>query len=75
MTKKKRIIRFITYYRMLTVKPRGELRKLISDACEYKGGTFDYKMKNQNYSELEIDAIEKVIEEYKKKQNGKTEVL
>jgi len=75
MTKKKRIIRFITYYRMLRVKPRGELRKLISDTCEYKGGTFDYKMNNQNYSELEINAIEKVIEDYKNKEDGKIKVL
>lgn len=72
MTKKKRIIRFITYYRMQKVKHRGKLRELISAACEFKGGTFDYKMEHQNYSEFQLIAIEKIIQDHK---DGKIEVL
>jgi len=72
MTKNKRIIRFITYYRTQKYKHRGKLRELISEACEFKGGTFDYKMENQNYSELQLTAIEKIIQDHK---DGKIEVL
>jgi len=72
MTKKKQIIRFITYYRLQDVKQKGRLRELISETCEFKGGTFDYKMKNHNFSVLEISAIEKIIQDHK---DGKTEML
>ncbi|MFZ4583110.1 MAG: hypothetical protein ACOYM7_10715 [Paludibacter sp.] len=72
MSKNKRIIRFITYYRLQTVKHRGKLRELISEACEFKGGTFDYKILNKNYSELELSAIEQIITNHK---DGKIEVL
>ena len=72
MTKKKRIIRFITYYRLQPTKVKGKLRDLISESCEFKGGTFDYKMKNGNYKELQLIAIEKIIQDHK---DGKIEVL
>ena len=72
MTKKNRIIRFITYYRTQTTKVKGKLREVIIETCEFKGGTFDYKIKNKNYSELEITAIEKIIQDHK---DGKIEVL
>ena len=62
---KKRIMRFITYYRALTTKKRGELIKLINEGCGFKGGTFYYKLTNKNYSILQIDAIEKIVETYK----------
>lgn len=70
--KKKRIIRFITYYKLQKVRHRGKLRELICEACEYKGGTFDYKIENRNYSDLELTAIEKIIQDHK---DGKIEVL
>ena len=62
---KKRIMKFITYYRGLKTKKRGEIKKLISDECGFKGGTFYYKLDNMNYDRLQIAAIEKVVENYK----------
>ena len=72
MTLKKRILRFITYYRLLPVKERGVLRRSICEECEFKGGTFDYKMKHLNYSELQLRTIESLIPEH---QDGKITVL
>lgn len=65
MKKKTRILRVITYYRIQPWKIRGELRKLISRACEFKGGTFDYKMKYKNFSELELTEIENIFKNHK----------
>lgn len=72
MTKKTRIIRFITYYRTQPVRIRGKLRELIIEACEYKGGTFDYKLRNQNYLEPELKSIEKILQDHK---DGKIKML
>jgi hypothetical protein len=72
MTKKKRIIRFITYYRLLPSGVKGQLKTLIEDACEFKGGTFGYKLKNGNYSELQLREIETIIQNHK---DGKIEML
>lgn len=72
MTKKTRIIRFITYYKLQPNGVKGILRKLIEEECEFKGGTFGYKLVNRNYSALELTAIEKIIQDYK---DGKIEVL
>jgi len=62
---KKRIMKFITYYRSLTTKNRGVLIKLISEACSFKGGTFHYKLTNKNYSQLQIETIEKIVTIFK----------
>lgn len=72
MTRNKRILRFITYYRLLPVKQKGELRAKICEECEFKGGTFDYKMKHLNYSELQLRQIESLIPDH---QNGKITML
>ena len=62
---KKRIMKFITYYRGLKTKQKGDLKALIITECDISGSAFHYKMENLNYSKLEIDAIEKVIEKFK----------
>jgi len=73
-TQKKRIMRFITYYRGLKTKLKGELKAVIIKECDISGSAFHYKMENLNYSKLEIDAIEKEIEKFKEteklKENG-----
>ncbi len=72
MTKKTRIIRFITYYKVQPNGVKGMLKTQIETTCELKGGTFGYKLKNKNFSELEIVAIEKIIQDHK---DGKITVL
>lgn len=65
MTKKQRIIRFITYYKMRVNYQKGYLKSIISEICEYKGNTFNYKLNHKNYKIPEIDKIEKIIQAYK----------
>lgn len=72
MSEKKRIIRFITYYKLQKNNHKGKLKELICEACGYKGGTFDYKIEHQNYKNLELTAIEKIIQDHK---DGKIKVL
>lgn len=72
MTQNKRIISVITYYHLQRWKERGKLRKLISEKCEFKGGTFDYRITKEIFSDLELDAIEKIIQDHK---DGKIKVL
>jgi 6-phosphofructokinase len=62
---KKRIMKFITYYRGLKTKKHGELKELISNECGFRGGTFYYKLEHENYDKLQIAAIERVVENYK----------
>lgn len=84
MTKKQRIIRFITYYKTRINSQKGYLKSIISEICEYKGNTFNYKLNHRNYKIPEIEKIEKIIEAYKNKtienliqdyRNGKIKVL
>ena len=72
MNRKQRILRFITYYRCIPSRERGKVRKLICEACEFKGGTFDYKVKHLNYFEWQLNAIERIIQDHK---DGKIEML
>jgi len=69
---KKRIMKFITYYRTLSTKKRGVLMKLIKNGCGFKGGTFYYKFNNKNYSKLEIDAIENIVNKYQEDESKKS---
>lgn len=63
--KKKRKITVISYYRLLKLKQKSQLKKIIMETCDWSESTFHYKMENQNFEKLEIEAIEKIISEFK----------
>jgi len=62
---KKRKITVISYYRLLKHKQKSQLKKLIMEVCDWSESTFHYKMENQNFEKLEIEATEKIINEFK----------
>jgi len=63
--KKKRILRFTTYYKLLNSHEKSDIKKIICERCEFKGSTFYYKMNNLNYSGPEIEIIETIINQHK----------
>jgi hypothetical protein len=63
--KKKRILRFTTYYKLLKPRDKSQIKSIICDKCEFKGSTFYYKLNNLNYSGLEIEIIETIVNNYK----------
>lgn len=62
---KKRKITVISYYRLLKHKQKSQLKKAIMETCGWSESTFHYKMENQNFEKLEIEATEKIISEFK----------
>lgn len=65
MTKKQRIIRFITYYKCQLKTDKGIIKESICAKCNYKGSTFTYKFNNKNFSMSEVEAIEEIIQNHK----------
>ena len=63
---KKRILNFITYYRLLPLKCKGALRIAIENKCQFSGGTFYYRLRIMKFTHIEVAAIESVISKHKK---------
>lgn len=51
------------YYGLLKSE-RSELRIKISEACGWAYGTFYYKLKHGNFSKLEFEAIQSIVDDY-----------
>lgn len=64
-TEKKRKTTVISYYRALKHKQKSQIKKVIMDVCGWSESTFHYKMENSNFEKLEIEAVEKIITDYK----------
>jgi len=62
---KKRKITVISYYRLLRLKQKGKIKEVIMETCGWSESTFQYKMVNQNFDKLELEATEKIIDEFK----------
>jgi O-phosphoseryl-tRNA(Cys) synthetase len=62
---KKRKITVISYYRLLKHKQKGKIKEVIMETCGWSESTFQYKMVNSNFDKLELEATEKIINEFK----------
>lgn len=62
---KKRIMKFIDYYRGLKNKLKSELRSRILFECDFAENTFYYKLDHMNYSRPQVDMIEKIYLKFK----------
>lgn len=51
----------IDYYQKLSVKEKSDFIKQVQEATEMASSTFFYKIKNDSFTKLEREAIERII--------------
>ena len=64
-TEKSRKITVINYYRLLDRKQKSQLKAQVIDRTGWAEPTFGYKMREQNFTKLELEAIELIITDFK----------
>lgn len=64
-TEKKRKTTVISYYRLLEFKQKSVFKNRVIEITGWSEPTFSYKMREQNLTKLELEALEQIIIDFK----------
>jgi hypothetical protein len=55
----------ISYYRLLETKQKSLFKQTVIDKTGWSIPTFSYKFREKNFTKLELEAVESIIDDFK----------